>query len=314
MAFERATYISLGERRINHDFYPVERIMAKRPFLFPYFVHVIHLLTGYRAQNTFVLNALVTFLLLVILLATARHFLGWPGATASMLLVISQPIFSICATSGGFELLAILFLVLSLLFAYRYMVAPSADNLLLLWIHLVLLCHTRYESCVYAGIIGLFVIAFGFFRFKHFTASWPYFSITPLFILPFFWQRVILQDVVTGSMGNYQVFGKKHFTNHLMELLLSPQHFDFYLPYATFVNLAALGALLVLLIQGLRGRIKLSSGPSRRFFIILFLCLTAYLEIFCHVWGSRGDIFSIRIILLGPLIKSVIRSHLKRRS
>jgi len=293
MVFERATYISLGERRVQHDFYPVERIMAKRPFLFPYFVHILHLLTGYRSQNVFVLNTLVTFLLLAILLATARHFFGWPGAIASMLLVISQPIVSISATSGGFELLAILFLVLSLLFAYRYMVAPSVNGLILLWIHLMLLCHTRYESCVYAGLIGLSVLAFGYFKFKHFSASWPYFSLTPLFILPFFWQRVILQDVVTATSGKYQVFGKQHFSNHLKDLIFSPLHFDFYLPYATFVNLAALGALLVLLVQCLRGRIKLPSGPSRRFIVILFLCLTAYLGIILWKTTHNEGLFFI---------------------
>ena len=73
----------------------------------PCLVHLIHLSTGYRWQNPFVLNALILWALLG---SVCLFFTRWRGYTvglAAALVVASSPMLGIYTVSAGFDLLSL---------------------------------------------------------------------------------------------------------------------------------------------------------------------------------------------------------------
>jgi len=58
----------------------------------------------------------------------ARQFLSGPLSLAAIFLVLSYPVFSICGTSGGFDLLSSVYLGLSLVTLYPSFAALPAKS------------------------------------------------------------------------------------------------------------------------------------------------------------------------------------------
>ena len=103
---KRAFNITEGLYYYN-NFQPLKYGLPKRPLLHPYLVQLIHLSTGYRWQNPFVLNALILWGLLG---SVCLVFTRWRGHTiglAAALVVASSPMLGIYTVSAGFDLLSL---------------------------------------------------------------------------------------------------------------------------------------------------------------------------------------------------------------
>ncbi len=84
--------------------------LPKRPLLFPYLTHLLHIASGYDWQHPFWLNriALLTLLWTLILTLGLR---GQPGlGVGAALIVVSSPLFSIQANSAGFDFFSLCWL------------------------------------------------------------------------------------------------------------------------------------------------------------------------------------------------------------
>ena len=163
--------------------------MDKRPVLYPFLVAGLHALSGYRPQNGFVLNFIAGFGVLIVGYFMVLRFLPKPYAMAAIMLMASAPCFVIYTTSGGFETLNLLFILLTFLALICCLeTGAGVAETEVLFLTLLLLAQCRYESIIFIPIVGLALVRF--LLRKHFfqNASWLT-CVTPVFLIPILWQR-----------------------------------------------------------------------------------------------------------------------------
>src|SRR5262249_52888484 len=114
------------------------------------------------------------------------------------LLILSQPVFSLSATSGGFDLLSTLLIFWSLERLWVYLTAPSADHFGSLWVVLLLLSQSRYESPLLAAVICASSLVLRWPQaFGHLKQNKLVLAVTPLFLVLLLCQRIL-------SAGHYE--------------------------------------------------------------------------------------------------------------
>ena len=89
------------------NFQPLKYGFPKRPLLYPYLVQLLHLGTGYRWQNPFVLNALILWGLLSSICLIFTRWRGYSNGLATSLIVSSSPILGIYGVSASFDPLSL---------------------------------------------------------------------------------------------------------------------------------------------------------------------------------------------------------------
>src|SRR5574337_701141 len=244
MVYEKRTdNVTMGKWYYD-NFYPLNREIEKRPLMFPFFLNIIHTFIGYRPENVFILNFFVLLALLYMIYLAVKDISSEMWAIVAVIFVASQPIVSQCATSGGFDLFATVFLLMCLLILYTFLNQPSAATFQLLWVSLLMLTNTRYEGILPFLIIMGFLAALNYVKSEYFKGgSAIIYSLTPLLILPVVWQRFLVQKSVENP-PDVPAFSWGHFINNNLSFLKSLVDFRFYLPYATLVNILGLAGLL----------------------------------------------------------------------
>ncbi|MGB0744342.1 MAG: hypothetical protein ACPGSB_07430, partial [Opitutales bacterium] len=175
------TLVSYGDTNLPGDTY-----VDKRPWLYPFLVSVLHDWTGFRVENSFILNAALGLGLLGTAYWLGARFAGWRGGGLSVLLWVSVPLLAQNATGGGMELLGTFLVGLVLVFSVRYLEEPSRLNEGALSMAAVLLANARYESGLF--LIGvLAVIGLGWWRRRAVGLSWASVCAAPL-LLTVLWQ------------------------------------------------------------------------------------------------------------------------------
>ncbi len=157
----------------------------KRQLLFPFVVSVLHDLTGYRAENGFWLNFILTPLLLVLFYQLGRKIGGMACGLTAILLAVSTPVLAQASVGGGAELLNLVLLLSSIMFSYRYLQNPNKETLTILCLSGVLFSHTRYESPLYLLALGGVVILGWWRQNKVLTSSALFLS--PILMIPYLW-------------------------------------------------------------------------------------------------------------------------------
>ena len=84
------------------NFYPLQDVYEKRPFLFPFMVQLLHLVRGYHSGNPFILNFMALAALFLILFTAARRRYGVLTGIAAVFFVAAQPLTGQTAASAGF--------------------------------------------------------------------------------------------------------------------------------------------------------------------------------------------------------------------
>lgn len=247
MTYERRTdNVTMGNYYFD-NFYPIRREMPKRPLVFPFLTHIAHAFLGYRPANVFIVNFLALFALLFLIFTLVRERLGNIWAASSALLVASQPVVAECAASGGFDLTAALFMVISFACLGSFLKAPGAVRFRLLWLSLLMLGNVRYENIMCFPIVLAFLFAFKYVKTAYFKGrmSFVYF-LTPILLLPVFWQRMLIKNSYdTGDAP----FAFSYFVQNHITFIKSLFDFRFFLPYATIVNLIGAAGLVYFLIK-----------------------------------------------------------------
>ena len=178
----------------------------KRPVFFPFLVSVVHAVVGYSPINGFILNFILGSALLFSLYLTVSKVLTRTYGLLSILMLASTPLFVVYVTSGGFEVLNALFMVLCFLIlieVYKHQNETRITELLLLT--LLLLAQCRYESVI---ILPLFVIILLpiFWRQKFLSKMSLWGGLMPLFLLPVAWQRLLYLNHPELNKIGYNVF------------------------------------------------------------------------------------------------------------
>lgn len=244
---QRADDVTEG-KWINDVFRPVARRVPKRPLVFPFFMHILNVALGYRASNVFILNFLILFAFLSTIYILLKGIWGGLPAIVGVILVVSQPVVTEGATSGGYELCSALFFLISMLCLYRFLRGPSALNFHFLWVHLLMYSNIRYEGVLTFGIV---ISSLCFLRYLRgsFFSGWRSFTyaMTPMILLLIYWPRLVVENEFTMGMP-FSLGGLPFHPGYIPANLGSffRVFFDgtFFYPYAPLVNVLGVAGLL----------------------------------------------------------------------
>jgi len=249
----------------------------KRPFLFPFVESLTHTLLGYHIENVFILNYFVLWVMLFLLYVIVQSSLGDLWAISSLVLVLSQPIITLSATSGSFEIFNSLFIIVSFLALRSFLKDPGHKTFILLVLTLVMLANIRYESVLFL-IITVLVVGFsGYVKTDFFSQSIAY-ALVPFFMLPLIWQRILLASVSDPNLTGGSWIKAFRFENVQHNIVLFFKYiFDVsgQLGFAGVINIVGILALILLGIQLLIGQINLLKNG-----LVLLLCSLSCLIVF----------------------------------
>ena len=305
MAAEHSAYHHFVGKWYYGIYHPQIDGVEKRPLLFSFLLHLVHATTGYRVENAYALNALTCFALLLLVYLGARKRCGVTASIAAAVFVAAQPIFGICATSAGFDLLAALTVAAAFAALQSYLNEPSADRLFLVCTSCLMLFHARYESALFALFIAGYLFATRSIRWRHVTPYALLYALTPILLLPRIWQHVINRNEYENPPG-VALFSATHFAKNLGELASHQLDVGARLPYALPMFWLAAVAGVHLLARYLRtGRtVRLRSAA-----LVAAVALTIYyVVLLSHFMGKFTHPSQARFFLVLATVTSVVSS------
>ena len=218
---------------------------AIRPPLFPYMLHLVHIVSGFRFENAFALNSIALFSLLVSVFVLVKKEAGLFFALAALPLVVCQPVVSIYAMTACYDMLFAAFAIVSFLSLRYYMNCRTPAAFELLWANLLMVSYIRRESFIYAMLTIIVLLVLGCVRAGYLRSSTIY-PLSPLIVLPLIWQKVFVKAAYS-TVPEAQIaenFSLGYFFENNKAFLADMFDFSLYLPYANIVN--ALGVLAAL--------------------------------------------------------------------
>jgi len=255
------------------NFKPLRRTTPKRPLAFPFLTHIFHTFLGYSPTNAFAANFFVLFSLLFLIFALIKNAFGNTWAFASVFLLAAQPVLVQTATSGGFDLMSALFMVISFACLKGFLNdRASGARFQLLWVSLLMLANVRYEGIMFFAITMGLLAVFGYIRKEFFRkrAGVLYLSASSAFLL-FLWQRLLVKNQFEGVQNAFSI---EFFVRNNLTFFKYLFDFSFTKPFATVVNILGIFALLYFSVALISRRLVLS-GPSARLAAISGACLLA---------------------------------------
>lgn len=226
-----------------------------RPLMFPFVLHLFHLVFGYQLENAFILNNICFAILLGAIYFGFRYYSKRSVAAGAALLVASIPLVRLCATSAGFDLMAVTCLVLLTLVSVAILKGRKELSSLnwCLWLTYI---NIRYEG------IALFLTAAAFFLFyargnrRILSADLLPLFFTPIALIPLGLQFTFSQGSYENPQGT-ALFSVAHFFKNIFLLIRNQFQFDISLPYNHVINVLSLVLLIsVLFSKKTRGLIK----------------------------------------------------------
>ena len=179
---DRYVAIPLQAHYLNGHLELMTDMPDKRPYLVPYLFSALHDLTGFRAENAFILNALAGTGLLLALYFWGFHLAGVRMGLTLALLMAGLPLLAQVVTSAGLEPVNAFLLVAFALAGWRYFRSSGIEGLTLFIFLGVILSQARYESILYTASIPVLFILKGL-RERTFSLTW--FSVfSPALLVP----------------------------------------------------------------------------------------------------------------------------------
>jgi hypothetical protein len=297
----------VGETFVTGDPYPVAR-----PYLFPLLVSVLHDVTGYRVANVFVLNFLLTPLVLLGAYLLAHKLGGRLAGYVAAGLLVTFPLLAQNATSGGYDVLnmALVAALMLVTLAYFRSAERSRGPLMNLSLALALLVGaTRAESVLYLVPWGLVTLAL--WRRDRRVQLTSFAAVSPVFLLPGFMSNLhmlhndaaMVADLRTGGQAFFAV---ANLPKHLAEAVYYFFHFDPESTNSVVLSLLGVIGLVVLLVQ-VAGSVRARRANSAEAVFAFFaLCVLAiYLFVLTMFWSSPADPLAARFCLSLALVWSV---------
>ncbi|PXA05552.1 hypothetical protein DDZ13_01380 [Coraliomargarita sinensis] len=274
--------------------------VGKRPYFFSFVVSLLHDLTGYRANQTIVLNHLLTPVFLGLLYLISHRFAGRRGGYLALALSMTVPLIAINVNGGGFDLLNAVMILATLYVSMLYLQRPTEARFDLMIILAVLLAQTRYESGSYvlaiAGIIFL-----SWMRQRRMQLSWVSVLVPLLLVCVPLQQTVFDQYPDLWQIKNN---AEAPFTLSIIpENLSQSLNFFFTLlpiqPGSPLLSIFFCAALLLAPVLTIMGRVKsflsLNDAPAVLWFS--FLIVFNFFLLMAYHWGQIDDIVATRLVL-----------------
>jgi hypothetical protein len=294
MHFERQAAVVVRGYDYAGNFTPLNVHVDKRPLFFPFLLSLAHDLTGYRVANVFGLNGLLSLALTALFYLIGRRLDGAPAGVAAVLLLCAVPLVAQNATGGGFELLNMVMIVLTLWLGLRYAERPVADRLCAFALAGMLLAQVRYESALFILPVGSTVL-YVWWRERRADLPWPL-IFTPLLLLPLPLQHNVFNlsqaswqlNDVTGAT---QPFGLQYFYENVGHALNFFFSFDGTQPSSWLVAvLGIFGVGFFVLTFYKHHREIFALEPATAAFCIFIIGLLVHTGfMLCYFWGRWDD-------------------------
>jgi hypothetical protein len=233
----REAWMFLETMNIKGIIVPISTYLEKHPLFFPFLLQLLHALLGYHLFNPFVLNFMVLFGFLFLSYVIACQVLGKIWGYCVVILIVAQPIVSLTANSGQADLLNLLLIFANFGLLYSFLVNPSPVIFRFLWLTMLLSAHTRYESLIIFPITLIMLVLLKRVKWEYFQKP-ALFALTPLLLMPLFWQRILkIREQQLPGHSILKSFGLDYFSQNNWSVFKSLGRFDFYLPFATLINI-----------------------------------------------------------------------------
>jgi hypothetical protein len=172
MHLDKTVLTPIRGHDIQGAFVIMDGMMDKRPLFFPFLASLLHDFTGYRPENLFVLNSILTFVFLGLINVVGRMLAGRVAGWLGVVLFAGLPLLAHNATGGGFELLNLVMIVSTMLLAARFVQKRDEASLTAFCFSALLLAQVRYESVIWLLPVALTVL-WVWYQEGRALLSWP---------------------------------------------------------------------------------------------------------------------------------------------
>ena len=292
--FDRTVLTPIRGNDIQGAFVILDGIMDKRPLFFPFLLSLFHDLTGYRPANAFILNSLLTFILLGLTYVGGRMLAGRRAGWLGVLLLAGLPLLGQNATGGGFELLNIVMILATVLLGARFVQKRDEASLSALCYSALLLGQTRYESLIYVLPVAVLIL-WVWWQEGRAIISWPVIT-APLLLLPY-----PLQHRIFELRASSWQMGGEHEATHPFSFGNVPDNLyhavNFFFgkptdqPNSWVLSVLGLIAVVFFLMYALkRVRTLRDESPLMATAIVFTLGFAAqFVFLMCYFWGQFDD-------------------------
>lgn len=306
MHFDKIVLTPTRGNDVQGAFVILDGIMDKRPLFFPFLLSLLHDLTGYRPANAFVLNGILTFILLGLTYACGRMLAGRRAGWLGVLLLAGLPLLGQNATGGGFELLNIVMILATLLLGARWVEKRDEASFSALVFSTLLLGQVRYESLIYVLPVAMLIL-WVWWGERRIILSWPA-VLAPLLLLPYPLQHHIFELRSTAWQMGTAVGDKSNATvpfslSYVPENVYHALKFFFARPtdQPNSLTLSILGWIAVvffLLFVAKSLRTLRAQPPAMVAAVIFSVGFIAQLAVFMgYFWGQFDDVIIRRLSL-----------------
>ena len=304
MHFEKAVLVPSMANDYEGSFRIIEAYLDKRPYFHPFLISLLHDLTGYRPINTFILNIILTPVMLALAYRFGHKLTSQRGGILSVLLLTSLPLLAQNAVGGHFEILNLVMILAAMLLGCRYLQKLDGPSLTAFCYAGLLLTQTRYEGVIFVIPIGLIVLL-GWHRKGEVQLPWQV-ILAPLLLvcIPMqffismskdrFWQ---LKDT-----GKDQVFSFRFFGDNLQDAGKYLFHYGQTNSNSLLLSLLGLVAVAYFLVYVVLRLDGFTRQEQPRFVLSFFLLavLASFALAMGYHWGHLTDPVASRFCL--PLL------------
>ncbi len=280
----------------------ITEVVDKRPLLFPLLTFFVHSFLGYHPENAFLLNAVISFLLLLQFYLLLNRWFSrfWSGV--GMTLLAAYPLLVLSMTSGSFEMLNLLLIMTCFRSLERLVRLRNVRRAeFLLWT-LVLSAQCRYESAVYLPL--MFPVAV-WVLYKSSLDEIPLRAgVLPLAIVPIFWQRLsFLADSLFDLPAGKSAFS----TEWLWPNLVAATSFFFGQKSSYgMIPLLTVGAIAGLIFTALILLRRRTAATESTIVVASIVALSTIFQsaiLYLYYWGNLTNRYSFRLgIVFVPVI------------
>lgn len=310
MTFYKHVHNVTDGRRYYEMFWPeTPSSIEKRPFVFPFFTSLMHTLFGYRTANVFILNFFVFWAVLFILYRLMSSALGGRLVFAGLILVITQPMIVLSATSASYELFNFLFVLISFVSLRYFLRNLDSRSFFLLILNLTMLANIRYESVLFLVIV-LAVLGIGKQLRLEFLKQSPAYAVIPFFFLPWVWQRILMLGEADSNLAGGSWVKSFRFENAsqnvgvFFKYILS---FNGELGYAGVISLIGLLAGFYFLVDFLVGENQNKPrGPKTLWIVSLTSIAVLFMVSLFYQGGINDHPMNGRLYILILVVLSVL--------
>lgn len=275
-----------------------------RQYLFPFLVSLIHDFTGYRIGNVFVLNFVLTPIILFNAYFLGRRLAGELAGLAAVGLLATLPLFAQVMCSGSYDGLNLALIGGLVLLTLAYWESEDSRRRLLMDLSLataLLLVLARSESILYLIPWGL-VTALLWWRERKVTLT-VFAMVSPVFTLP-----NLLSTLLTfgnnGAMYGYlrkngeAFFDVAYLPRHVSEAIYYLYDFDLNCTASVLLSVLGLVGIVGFLVRAGRRMARRQMQPEEG--VVGFYAIwigVVYLFVLTQFWSSPTDFMASRFIL-----------------